>query len=325
MAEIPLPPGYSLDQYMTLQGQLVTIAITTAVAMGVIGWDYLVLLPEEIVLYSKRDKKLWATPTTWLFVILRYSAFMATIPSLFFTSVQSQHCQAAVVLSTLGGVLVVASSGMIFCYRVLAIWHENRLVYGIVFFFYATMLACWIAVAVHYKAINGPPTPFGSNCQLQPIVSWAPISYASSVAFDTVVLALTLAKLHGRTMPRSHIGEQLSRDNITYFLLATATNIAVLSVQALGSAHDMIKPTAVPFATVMTVAMGSRVYLNLKLYDEKRQHPSGSGVIPLSVSGISSNSSHRAASEGRPYRDSQGAYRPSINPVREDKPQESWA
>ncbi len=269
---------------------------------------------------------------------------MATIPSLFFTSVQSQHCQAAVVLSTLGGVLVVASSGMIFCYRVLAIWHENRLVYGIVFFFYATMLACWvgvrlcfkelkhpshhivqIAVAVHYKAINGPPTPFGSNCQLQPIVSWAPISYASSVAFDTVVLALTLAKLHGRTMPRSHIGEQLSRDNITYFLLATATNIAVLSVQALGSAHDMIKPTAVPFATVMTVAMGSRVYLNLKLYDEKRQHPSGSGVIPLSVSGISSNSSHRAASEGRPYRDSQGAYRPSINPVREDKPQESWA
>ncbi|PSR83536.1 hypothetical protein PHLCEN_2v5690 [Hermanssonia centrifuga] len=296
MATIPLPPGLSLDQYLTLQGQLVTIAITVAVAMAVIGWDYMVLLPEEIALYMNFDKKLWRTPTAWLFVALRYSAFIATVPSLFFTSVQNQHCQAAVVISTLGGVLVVASSGLIFCYRVFAFWHENRIVYGTVLLFYAGMLGCWIAVAVHYKAITGPTTPFGSNCQMEPIVSWAPISYASSVVFDSVVLALTLAKVHSSSMPRSNLGEQISRDNIAYFTLATATNIAVLSIQALGSAHDMIKPAAVPFSTVMTVAMGSRVYLNLKLYDKKQQNRVSSFPLTPPISpGFSHFSRDRAS------------------------------
>ena len=51
-------------------------------------------------------------------------------------------------------------------------------------------------MASQYSAITGPPTPFGSNCQMQPIVSWAPISYASSVGFDVVVLLLTILKLN---------------------------------------------------------------------------------------------------------------------------------
>jgi len=57
MAQIPLPPGMTLEQFLTLQGQLgvyflnslsgsqlmdvysVTIAITVAVAFGVVLWD----------------------------------------------------------------------------------------------------------------------------------------------------------------------------------------------------------------------------------------------------------------------------------------------
>ncbi len=79
-------------------------------------------------------------------------------------------------------------------------------------------------------------------------------------------------------------------------MLATATNIAVLSIQALGAEHDMIKPAAVPFSTVMTVAMGSRVYLNLKLYDYDHNHERGSRStdIPLSVtSGYSESTGER--------------------------------
>ncbi|KAG6884551.1 hypothetical protein C0993_010146 [Termitomyces sp. T159_Od127] len=50
-ATIVLPPGYTLEQFQTLQGQLgdaafsngvgclVTIAITVAVAFGVVVWD----------------------------------------------------------------------------------------------------------------------------------------------------------------------------------------------------------------------------------------------------------------------------------------------
>ncbi|KAG5643502.1 hypothetical protein DXG03_000743 [Asterophora parasitica] len=274
MAEIPLPPGFTLEQFLKLQG-----------ALGLFAQ-----LPNEIALYSAKDKKIWRAPPTWFFVILRYSGILATLPSLFFTSIQSQHCQVAVVTSQVGVVLVVASSGGIFCYRVFAIWNGSKIVKAAVSFMFLVMLGCWISVATQYEAITGPPTPFGSNCQMLPIVSWAPISYASSVAFDTVVLVLTLAKLHGNlATTKSRVGKQIYRDNLVYFLLTAVTNITVLTIQGLGPQHDMIKPTAVPFSTLMTVTMGSRVFLNLKLFDQRQQNAAAS--IPLSVSSSSSKNS----------------------------------
>ncbi|GLB43620.1 hypothetical protein LshimejAT787_1401320 [Lyophyllum shimeji] len=283
MAQIPLPPGMTLDDFQKLQGQLVTIAITVAVAFGVVLWDYFAQLPDEIALYSSADKKIWRAPATWFFVILRYSGIVATFPSLFFTSIQSQHCQAAVVTSQVGAVLVVASSGIIFCYRVFAIWSGVKIVQAAVGLMFLVMLGCWVAVATQYHAVTGPPTPFLSNCQMLPIVQWAPISYASSVAFDTVVLIFTLAKLHGNlATTKSKVGRQIYRDNLVYFLLTAVTNITVLTIQALGPSFDMIKPTAVPFSTLMTVTMGSRVFLNLKLFDKRQQ--SAAAGIPLSTS-----------------------------------------
>ncbi|KAH8079795.1 hypothetical protein BXZ70DRAFT_960558 [Cristinia sonorae] len=285
-AQIPLPPGLTLDQYLTLQGQIVTIAITVAVAFGIILWDYLTLLPNEIELYKSSSWKLWRSPGTWFFVLLRYAGILATLPSLWFTSVQSDHCQAAVISSQVGAVLAVAASGAIFCFRVFVVWNGNWWVRGVVSLMYCGMLACWISVAAQYKALQGPPTPFGSNCQMQPIVSWAPISYASSVAFDTIVLLLTLAKVHTNlTMVKSAVGRQIYKDNVMYFLITAITNIVVLSIQSLDATHDLIKPTAVPFSTIMTVTMGSRVYLNLKQLDKRREREAEG--VPLSTPMIS--------------------------------------
>lgn len=247
------------------------------------------------------------------FIILRYAGILATLPSLFFTSVQSDHCQVAVVVSQVGAVLAVAASGAIFCFRVFVMWSGNNIVRGIVTFMYCGMLACWVSqcsyraladfrsnsfcqitVATRYSAIQGPATPFGSNCQMQPIVSWAPISYASSVAFDTVILLLTLGKIHTNLMMvKSQVGRQIYSDNVMYFLFTTITNIVVLSIQSLGSSHDMIKPTAVPFSTIMTVTMGSRVYLNLKLLDRRKERERDG--IPLT----SPMNSQGSASRGR--------------------------
>lgn len=151
-----------------------------------------------------------------------------------------------------------------------------------------------IAVATQYSAITGQATPFGSNCQMQPIVSWAPISYASSVAFDSVVLGFTLAKLHPNiTMTKSAVGRQIFRDTLMYFILTAVTNITVLSIQSLDSSHTLIKPTAVPFSTLMTVTMGSRVYLNLKLLEHRRQREQMG--IPLTMPLSSQDSAMRFA------------------------------
>jgi hypothetical protein len=80
------------------------------------------------------------------FIMLRYSGILATLPSLFFTSIQSQHCQVAVITSQVGAVLVVASSGAIFCYRVFAIWSGVKLVQVAVGAMYLGMLGCWVSI-----------------------------------------------------------------------------------------------------------------------------------------------------------------------------------
>ncbi|KAI9063692.1 hypothetical protein FKP32DRAFT_1571493, partial [Trametes sanguinea] len=263
----------------------VTIAITTAVAFGVIVWDYFVLLPDELALYTNKDAKLLRAPTTAFFILLRYSGILATLPSLFFTSVQSQHCQVAVILSQIGAVLAVFSSGALFSFRVYAMWYGSKAITALVAFVYATMIACWIAVATQYNATTGPPTPFGSNCVMHPIARWAPISYGSSVLFDTTILLLTLGKLPRKLTHKSTVGRQIFRDTLMYFAITTVTNIVVLSIQSLGDAHATLKPTAVPFSTVMTVTMGSRVYLNLKLLHQRNMKRGvGGEKIPLSIS-----------------------------------------
>lgn len=87
------------------------------------------------------------------FIILRYSGILATLPSLFFTSVQSQHCQLAVTLSQVGVVLVVGASGVIFCYRVFAIWNGNKIIYAFVGFMYCAMLSCWVSEIVGVRTL----------------------------------------------------------------------------------------------------------------------------------------------------------------------------
>ena len=82
------------------------------------------------------------------FITLRYSGIIATFPSLFFTAIQSSHCKLAVGLSQTGAVLVVASSGVIFVYRLSAIWNGNQIVFATVMFFYACMVGSWVGIRI---------------------------------------------------------------------------------------------------------------------------------------------------------------------------------
>ena len=89
------------------------------------------------------------------------------------------------------------------------------------------------------------------------VPTWSPLSFSSSVAFDTVVLILTISKIKGAKL--SGVADQIFRDNLLYFMLVTITNIGVLTIQSLGSNNDTtVKPVSLPYPTVITSAMGSR-------------------------------------------------------------------
>lgn len=108
MALIPLPPGFTLPQFLELQGQLGMKSLFLAFfswlikapsddrhygggrvchrGLGLVCFMILLLLililtflhsfaqlPNEIALYSNNDKKIWNQPAAWLYVILSFA------------------------------------------------------------------------------------------------------------------------------------------------------------------------------------------------------------------------------------------------------------
>ena len=125
-----------------------------------------------------------------------------------------------------------------------------------------------IAVATQYRAIDGEHVFVGSNCEMLPI-AFAPLSCSSSVAFYAVILLLTISKLSTYRAEHSDIDFLIYRDCVGYFTITLVTNIPILVIQAMGPAYDLIKPAAIPFSILIMVTMGSRVFLNLNLFNAR--------------------------------------------------------
>lgn len=223
------------------------------------------------------------------FIVLRYSAFLATFPALFLTYIANNHCQTAFIFTQVGIVLVVASSGIVFAFYALAVWDNNIIISSILVTLYAIMVGCWVcilhinlvlsslistgqtAVITQYHAVTGLSVPFGSNCQIPPGVPWAPISYSSSVTFDVAVLVLVFLKLIVRRAQQSDFEYRTHSRVLAFLLITTITTITVLMIQALGSDFDLAKRSSAPFVIIITVAMGSRVFVDLRLFVEHRE------------------------------------------------------
>jgi hypothetical protein len=193
------------------------------------------------------------------------------VPSLWFTSLQTQFCQFTVSMTEFGLVLVTASSGILFANRVVAIWGGSKAIALLVGGLYLYTVACWVRsslynltlrliysplqliVGLQYRATTGPPAPLFSNCVLGDLVPWAPISYASSVVYDVAIFLLTLARLKSPNLKNSPISRQIYLDSLFYVAVTAAVNITVVTFQALPDRFELLKPTVVPFSTVVTV------------------------------------------------------------------------
>jgi hypothetical protein len=91
------------------------------------------------------------------FLILRYGTFVAMIPSLWFTTLQTSSCQLVVTLSEVGVVLIAASSGIIFANRVVAIWAVDMKIAALVGTLYTAMVTCWVSTLSTVKRARGEP------------------------------------------------------------------------------------------------------------------------------------------------------------------------
>ncbi|KAJ7764144.1 hypothetical protein DFH07DRAFT_956163 [Mycena maculata] len=279
---IPESGGAIPEPFADVDGQLV-ISITTSVALALILWEYATLLPDEIRLYRK---SVWGTIPPYAFLGLRYGGILVTLPSLFLVIGKTTACQTVISTSQAGGVLVVASSAIIFALRTSLSWGDNRIVRATLGTGVLLMAACWVAVATQFRSELSSTPRFGSNCYITPTVHWIPLANAASTIFFITVLVLTLLKMHYHHPRDSLIAYRIYRNNLLYLLGTTMTAATALVLESLSPAFSVLSLSTASIATVFTVAFGTRAFRNLMLatlLEAERAHgfpyPSSSPII----------------------------------------------
>ncbi|GLB42565.1 hypothetical protein LshimejAT787_1200140 [Lyophyllum shimeji] len=280
-ALIPLPPGFTLDQFLAFQSSLVTISITAAVAFGIVVWDYFYLLPNEYKFYLTTKKEEWETLAPYAFMTLRGAGVVSILATMCISSFQSNHCQAGLMVSQIAAVVAVITSGMAFGYRVMGLWgSRNKPVAAVVAATYVPMVVSWVAVASQYRAIDGPPTPWGSNCQLKPFVPWAPLSHAASCLYNTTILILLVMKFSEQYGQQSKVTFLAYRNSLAHAAIVTAASVTFLIIQTLPPDYKLSKQVALPFSTLVMATIGARVFLSLRL---SRLRPSNASQVSRQV------------------------------------------
>lgn len=103
------------------------------------------------------------------------------------------------------------------------------------------------------------------------------------MAFNSCVLLFTLSKFHDNLIkPKTSFEKQVYKDNLLYLILLTTTDVIVLVIQGLKHQNsDQIRPAAAPFSTLMTVTMGTRVFLNLRQFNRPQEQEFVGNPFPL--------------------------------------------
>ncbi|KAJ6483487.1 hypothetical protein C8R47DRAFT_563458 [Mycena vitilis] len=286
-------------------------AIAASVAFAVILWEYVTLLPDEIRLYRK---PVWRSIPPYAYLALRYGGILATMPVIFLSAAPSRSCQAAASLSQAGGVLVVASSGIIFTFRTFLLWSDDGRVGGLLGCLSIVTAACWIALASKYRTVAAPTPAFGSNCRVLSTVSWLPLGYASFTMFLVVTLILTLLKMGIYRRRDSLVAHLIYRGNLLYLVGTTGTAITALIIHSVAPPSSALALSTSSISATLTVAFGTRAFRNLMLaivLDNDRAH-----TLPhASTSDIMSHASEMRFAPTQPARPPPAfVSRPHISP-----------
>ncbi|KAF8175797.1 hypothetical protein BJ912DRAFT_988201 [Pholiota molesta] len=181
MAPLSTSP-VSLEDIWSHQSYAGFLALSSAVAFGIVVWDYFQLLPEERSLYDNLRGPEWHSPAPWAFILLRYSSIVSALCSILYSSVKIHSCQIALSIGQAASVVVVASSGILFCCRLEVMWDYRRIPLAIYSTTSIIMTLSWVSLATQNKiTAGGLNLPFGTNCQFERLSEWTPISYAFSV------------------------------------------------------------------------------------------------------------------------------------------------
>ncbi|KAH6888977.1 hypothetical protein BKA70DRAFT_883070 [Coprinopsis sp. MPI-PUGE-AT-0042] len=272
-------PSSVLPQMIT--ANIAALAIGGFVSFALIVWDFITFLPDEIRLLKDFRKVSWRSPDPFCFLVVRYTALSYALTALFSLALKTSSCQSVISLAQLFSIFVLSSAAILAAKRTTSLWVRDnyRIVMGLTGVLAAFMAISWIAVATQHRAFQVPEyvdyypdaqpnlPEYGTNCGLEPLPSWHPLSYIASTLFFGTTLALALLRWsRQRTERVLNLGlTPLNRACIWYLLVSFIASLALLVVY--GSAgsqwsNDVSRRIAQPFWVLLVAGMAQRLYLN---------------------------------------------------------------
>ncbi|KAG1759317.1 hypothetical protein EDD22DRAFT_906629 [Suillus occidentalis] len=248
----------TLDSLQAQRAVCVAIASFT-----VLCWDHIITFEDEVASIWCRPKGLLG----YLFLLNRYITplgFVVNIIALTLPSWSTESCRHFVRYEAAMMIIGVGIAQLIMLLRIYALYLEHRLVTAIP----GLLFLVWVALEGYAMARSEmvPITPQIHSCReihdlpltLSTARAWMPLIY------DSVVFAMTL----WRTLPiflnkgAGRILIKLLTDGTLYYTVMCSANL-VLTVMIV-RAHPGQKGVAAQLVYLLTVAMTSRVTLNLK-------------------------------------------------------------
>ncbi|KAI9573495.1 hypothetical protein HD554DRAFT_2056457 [Boletus coccyginus] len=252
----------SIDSGLSIQQDTRDTFDTNLVAFAgfaILIWDHLLTFDDEVELIWKRDKGL----LVYLFLVNRYLTplgFIVNLVAFLLPDWGTETCQHFVRYEGAMTVIGTQVAGFMMFLRIRALYYQTKIViWGIILLFFI-----WLGINAWLLA-NGEAVqhvPSVHSCTMIFKSSFSDIASASAwfpLLYDTCIFALVLYKTKYRA---GRIVRTLLSDGIAYYTLICMVNI-VLTIMIV-RAGDGVKNITAQLELLLTVAMMSRITLNLK-------------------------------------------------------------
>ncbi|KFZ19494.1 hypothetical protein V501_00635 [Pseudogymnoascus sp. VKM F-4519 (FW-2642)] len=248
--------------------------VVLAVLLGVVTWDTIVLLPEDVNRWRSHGIIFLDVAYIWMRIMAILSVAIYLVVELAGSTSSSFNCFAGFVVTCHFYGQALLGVNVVFIIRTLSIWNWNKLV-GAIIIFLAIAQALVGFIAVPFAFAQTYNNPIGSPCLL--ILFWQKYftpAFALELAFDFTVFAFSLYKLYYKNRSQEirvlRLQRILLRDGFIYFIVLLVCNL----LNTLFSTIPGISPLLTEnwnYVTIVIVSIaGAFVYHSIRRESTRR-------------------------------------------------------
>jgi hypothetical protein len=238
--------------------------VVLAVLLGVVTWDFIALLPEDITRWRSYRFTFFDFSYIWMRIMAILSVAVYVVVELAGSVSSSLNCFAGFVVTCHFYGQALLGVNIIFIIRTLAIWNWNKMV-GAIIVPLAVSQALLGFIAVPFAFAEVYSNPIDSPCLLIDFRQrYFTPAFAVECAFDFSVFCLSLYKLYFKNRrdgtPGSRLQHILLRDGFIYFIVLLVCNLLNILFSTISGISPLLTETWNYVTIVVVTIAGSFVY-----------------------------------------------------------------